>query len=47
MSPIAVKSCAFNDFSVENNDEDPNFEVGDHVRIPQYKNIFVKGYAPS
>ena len=44
---MAVKSCAFNDFGVENNDKDPNFEVGDHVRIPQYKNIFVKGYAPS
>ena len=28
----------------QNNNEDPKFEVGDHVRISKYKNIFVKGY---
>ena len=32
---------------MENNEKDPNFKVDDQVRIPQYKNIFVKGYAPS
>ena len=26
------------------NKKDPKFEVGDHVRISKYKNIFVKGY---
>ena len=31
---------------IENNKEEPNFEVGDHVRISKYKNIFAKGYVP-
>ena len=22
------------------------FQVGDHIRIPKYKNIFAKGYTP-
>ena len=34
-------------FNVENNDQDPKFEVGDHVRISKYKNIFAKGYNPN
>ena len=29
------------------NDEDPEFKVGDHVRISKYKNIFAEGYTPS
>ena len=29
------------------NKKDPKFEVGDHVRISKYKNIFVKGYVPN
>ena len=28
----------------EVNDKDPKFQVGDHVRISKYKNIFAKGY---
>ena len=31
----------------EVNDKDPKFEVGDHVRISKYKNIFAKGYTPN
>ena len=27
-------------------DSDPKFDVGDHVRISKYKNIFAKGYLP-
>ena len=27
--------------------KDPKFKVGDHVRIPKYKNIFAKGYTPN
>ena len=27
--------------------EDHKFEVGDHVRISKYKNLFAKGYAPN
>ena len=32
------------DFSKEDNDKDPRFKVGDHVRISKYKNIFAEGY---
>ena len=32
---------------VYNNDKDPNFKVGNHVRISKYKNIFAKGYTPN
>ena len=28
---------------VEKNDKDPEFKVGDHMRILKYKNIFAKG----
>ena len=44
MKPADVKSSAYIDFNKENNREDPKFEVGDHVRISKYENIFVKGY---
>ena len=44
MKPTDVKLSTYFDFVVENNDKDPNFEVGDHVRILKYKNIFAKGY---
>ena len=27
--------------------KNPKFEVGDHVRISKYENIFAKGYAPN
>ena len=40
-------SITCNDFDVENNDKDPKFKVGDHVRISKYKNIFAKGYTPN
>ena len=32
------------DFSKEDDDKDPRFKVGDHVRISKYKNIFAEGY---
>ena len=44
---IAVKSSTYIDFDVENNDKDPKFEVGDHVRISKYQNIFAKGFTPN
>ena len=34
-------------FGIENNTEDLKFEVGDHVRISKYKNIFAKFYTPN
>ena len=42
--PIDVKSRTHIEFDAENNDKDPKFKVGDHVRISKYKNIFAKGY---
>ena len=45
--PVNVKSCTYIKFNVENNDKDPKFEVGDHVRISKHRNIFAKGYTPN
>ena len=47
MKPIDVKNNTYIDFGKEVNDNDPKFKVGDHVRIPKYKNIFAKGYTPN
>ena len=42
-----LKSSLYIGFPVENNDEDPIFEVSGHVRISNYKNIFAKDYTPN
>ena len=47
MKPIDVKSYFFAEYNDESNEKNPKFEVGDHVRISKYKNIFAKGYAPN
>ena len=52
MKPADMKENTYIDsielrYSKEDNDEDPKFKVGDHVRIPKYKNIFAKGYTPN
>ena len=39
-----VKSSTYIDSSKENNEKDPEFKIGDIVRISKYKNIFAKGY---
>ena len=39
LQPINIKSSTYIDFDVENNVKD----LGDHVRISKYKNIFAKG----
>ena len=31
----------------KNDKEDPEFKVGDHVRIQKYKSIFTTGYVPN
>ena len=46
MKTVDVKSSTYIDFVIENNGKDHKLEVGDHVRILKYKNIFVKVYAP-
>ena len=45
--PVGVKDNTYINFKNEVNDGDPKFKVGDHVRIPKYKNIFAKGYTPN
>ena len=47
MKPADVKNNTCIDFKKEINNKDPEFKVGDHVRIPKYKNIFAKGYMPN
>ena len=46
MKPTDVKSSTYIDFAVVTNDKDPEFEVGDHVRISKNKDILGKGYTP-
>ena len=43
MKPVDVKDNTYIDFEKKNNDKDPKFEIGDHVRISKYKNISAKG----
>ena len=37
MKPIDVKTTTYIDFDIEDNDKDPKFKVGDHVRISKLK----------
>ena len=43
MKPVDVKSSTYIDSGKENNEKDPKFDVGDHVKRSKYKNIFAKG----
>ena len=47
MKPVGVKNNTYTDSSKKVNDKDPKFNVGDHVRISKYKNIFAKRYTPN
>ena len=47
MKPKDVIDSFFAKYSDESNKKDPKFEIGDHVRTSNYKNIFAKGYAPN
>ena len=47
MKPIDVKDNTSIDSKKDVNDKDPKLNVGDHVRISKYKNIFAKGYTPN
>ena len=44
MNPIDLNVSTYIDFNKENNEEDHKFEVVDHVRISNYKEIFAKYY---
>ena len=45
MKPIDITSDSYAEYNEDSNEKDPKFNVGDHVRISKYKNIFAKGYA--
>ena len=47
MKPKDVTGRAFVDYSEESNKKDPNFKIGDNVRISKHKNIFAKGDTPN
>ena len=47
MKPIDVKDNTYINTDKEVDNKDPKFQVGDHVRISKYKNIFAKGYTPN
>ena len=49
MKPVDVKSGNYDyvEYNVNFNDKYPKFQVGDHVRISKYKNIFGEGYTPN
>ena len=44
---VDVKAISYNDLNKENNKETPKYKVVGNIRIPKYKNIFAKGYAPN
>ena len=47
IKPVEIKDKAYIDFSKEVHEKDSKCEVGDHVTISKYKNIFAKGYTPN
>ena len=44
MKPIDVTSDSYAEYNEDFNEKEPKFQLGDHVRISKYKNIFAKGY---
>ena len=44
MKPIDVTSDSYAEYNEGYNETKPKFQVGDHVRISKYQNIFAKGY---
>ena len=47
MKSTNVKSDLYAEYNVDSNKKYPNFELGDHVRISKYNNIFAKEYTPN
>ena len=47
MKPIDVTDDYYAEYNESFNKKDPEFKVGDNVRISKYKNIFAKGYTPN
>ena len=47
MKPKDDKNDNLIKYFEEFNKKNPKFEIGDHVRISKYKNVFSKGYLPN
>ena len=47
MKSTNVKSDLYAEYNVDSNKKYPKFELGDHVRISKYNNIFAKEYTPN
>ena len=47
MKPIDITSNSYTEYNENSNKKDPNFTVGDHVRISKQNNIVAKGYTPN
>ena len=45
--PIDVQDKTYINTDKKVNDKDPQFKVGDHVKISKYQNIFAKDYTPN
>ena len=46
IKPIDITPNLYAKYNEDFNKKDPKFQVGDHVRISKYKNLFAKGYTP-
>ena len=44
LKPTDITSDSYAEYNEDSNVTKAKFKVGDHVRIPKYKNIFAKGY---
>ena len=47
MKPIDVEYDSFAEYNKDSNEKDRKFNVGDHVRVSNFKNVFAKGYTPN
>ena len=47
IKPKDVIDDNFTKYIEESNKKDPKFNIGDNVRISNYKDVFAKGYAPN
>ena len=47
MKPMDVGDDFSAEYNEESNEKDPEFKVGNHVKISKYKSIFAKEYSPN
>ena len=47
MKSTDVTDDSYAEYTEDFSEKDPNFKIGDHVRISKYKNSLAKGYAPN